>query len=60
MRSDAPVLGELDGGALQVAAVLLELGLEAREEREGVGGRAREAGQDAVVVQPPDLARAAA
>ena len=29
----APVLGELDGGALEVAAMLLELGFEAREQR---------------------------
>src|SRR5262249_60388125 len=40
----APVLGELDRGALEVAAVLLELGLETGEEREGVGRRARETG----------------
>ena len=38
--------------------MLLELGLEAREEREGVGGRAREARQHAVVVQLAHLARA--
>ena len=53
-----PVLGQLDGGALEVAAVLLQLRLEAREEREGVGRRAGEAGQDLVVVQPADLLRA--
>ena len=34
----------------EVAAVLLELRLEPLEEREGVGGGAREAGQDPVVV----------
>ena len=51
----APVLGELDGRALEVAAVLFELGLEAGEQRERVGGRAGEAGEDPVVVQPPDL-----
>ena len=44
--------------ALEVAAVLFELGFEAREEREGVGGGAGEAGQDRVVVEPPDLAGA--
>jgi hypothetical protein len=37
----APVLGELDGRADQVALVLVELGLEALEQGEGVGGRAR-------------------
>jgi hypothetical protein len=41
----APVLGELDGGAHQVALVLLELGLEALEQRERVGRGAGEAGQ---------------
>ena len=56
----APILGELDGGALEVAAILLELRLEPREKREGIGGRAREAGEDAVVVKTPDLARASA
>ena len=38
--------------------MLLELGLEAGEEREGVGGRAREAGQHPVVVHLADLAGA--
>ena len=37
----APVLGELDRRAHQVALVLLELGLEALEQREGVGGARR-------------------
>src|SRR5665647_2535625 len=31
----SPVLGELDGGAVEVAGVLFELGLKAREEGEG-------------------------
>ena len=39
----APLLAQLDGGALEVAVILFELALEAREEREGVGGRAGEA-----------------
>jgi hypothetical protein len=51
----APVLGELDGGAAEVAAVLLELGLEAGEEREGVGGGARKAGEDLVVIEAADF-----
>src|SRR5581483_9310434 len=54
----APVLRELDRRAKQVALVLLELGLEALEERERVRGAAREPGEDAVVVQPAHLARA--
>jgi hypothetical protein len=41
----APVLGQLDGRAHQVALVLLELGLEAFEQREGVGCGAGKAGQ---------------
>ena len=51
----APVLGELDRGAGQVA-VLLQLGLEALEQREGVGGAAGEAGEDLAVVQAAHLA----
>ena len=50
-----PVLGELHGRALEIAAILLELGLEAGEQREGVGRRAGKAGQDAIVVEPADL-----
>jgi hypothetical protein len=37
--------------------VLLQLGLEALEQGEGVGRGTREAGEDAVLVQAPDLAR---
>ena len=43
----------------QVALVFLELGLEALEQREGVGGAAGEAGEDLVVVQAAHLARVA-
>ena len=50
-----PVFGELDGGASQVAVVLLEFGLEAAEEGEGVGGRAGESGEDFVLVQAADF-----
>ena len=50
------VLRELHGGALEVAPVLLDLGLELREEGHGVGGRAREARQHLAAVQAPDLA----
>ncbi len=35
--------------------VLLELGLEAGEQGKRIGGRAREARQDLVVVEAPDL-----
>ena len=54
----APVLRQLDRRALQVAAVLLELGLETGEEREGIGRRSGKAGEDALVVEPADLAGA--
>jgi hypothetical protein len=54
----APVLGQLDGGAHQVALVLLQLGLEALEQREGVGRGAGKAGQHLVAVQLAHLARA--
>ena len=42
----------------QVALVLLELGLEALEQREGVGRGAGKAGQHLVAVQLAHLARA--
>jgi hypothetical protein len=54
----APVLGQLHRGPRQVAAVLLELGLEAFEERESIGSGAREAGEHPVAVHLADLARA--
>ena len=54
----APVAGQLDRRALEVAAVLFELGLEPREQREGVGGGAGKAGQDRLVVEAPDFLRA--
>ena len=53
-----PVLRQLDDRALHVAAVLLELRLEAGKEREGVGRGAGEAGQDLVVIEAPHLGRA--
>ena len=53
----APVLGQFDGGAQQVALVLLQLGLETLEQREGIRRAAGEAGQDLFVVEPPHLAR---
>src|SRR4029453_10749978 len=54
----APVLGELDRGARQVAK-LGELGLEALEERERIGRAAREAGDYLAVVEAAHLARIA-
>ena len=51
----APVLGQLDGGAREVAE-FLQLALEALEQREGVGRAAGEAGQHLAVVQPAHLA----
>ena len=42
----APVLGELDAGALQLIGEALELGLQPLEQGEGVGGGAGEAGDD--------------
>ena len=47
----APVLGQLDGGALEVIAVGGELLLEAVEQHKGIGGRAGEAGHDFTVVE---------
>ena len=51
----APVLGELDGGARQVA-VLLELALEALEQREGIRRAAGESREHLVVVEAAHLA----
>jgi hypothetical protein len=48
---------ELDGRAHQ-AGVLLQLGLEALEQGEGVGRGAGKAGQHLVMVELADLARA--
>ena len=50
-----PVLRELDGRSLEVAAILFELGLEARKQRERIGRRAGKAGQNPVVVELADL-----
>jgi hypothetical protein len=52
----APVAGQLDRGAHQVALVLFQLGFEAFLQGERVGGGAGEPGQDLVVVQAADLA----
>src|SRR5690606_28866931 len=53
----APVLGHLDAGAAQVAAVLAELGLEALEQSDAVGRRAGEAADGVALGHAPDLAR---
>jgi hypothetical protein len=53
----APVLGELDAGAHQLARILLELALEPLEQGEGVGGGAGEAGDDLAAAEAAHLAR---
>ena len=50
-----PVLGQLDRTAGQVAGELVERGLKAFEQGEGIGGAAGEAGQHPVLVQAPHL-----
>ena len=55
----APVLGELHAGAGELAGILLELGLEPLEQREGVGGGAGETGDDVALAEPAHLARIA-
>jgi hypothetical protein len=55
----APLLAQLDGRAFEVPVVLFELALEAREQREGVRARAREARENLLVVEATDFARAA-
>ena len=51
----APVLGELDAGAGELARVPLELGLQPLEQGEGVGGAAGEAGEDVAAAEPAHL-----
>ncbi len=51
----APVLGELDAGPRQLAGILLELALEPLEQREGVGGGAGKAGDDAALAERAHL-----
>src|SRR5271163_1417830 len=53
----APVLGQLDGTASQVAVVLLQFRFEAAEEGEGVGGGSRESRKNFVVVKAANLLR---
>ena len=48
----APVLGEFDRGAQQLAGILLELGFQPLEQREGVGGGAGEAADDVAFAEP--------
>src|SRR5262249_52970274 len=40
---------------LEISAVLLQLRLEAREQRERVGGGSGKAGENPIVVEAPDL-----
>src|SRR5688572_29351907 len=53
----SPVLGELDGGTRKVFGEALQLLLEALEERERVGGRAREAREHLAALEGSDLQR---
>ncbi len=54
----APILRKLHGGALEIAAVLFQLRLEAREQRERIRRGPREARENTVVVEAANLARA--
>jgi hypothetical protein len=47
----APIFGEFDRTASQVAVILFQLRFEAAKKCEGVGSRARESCQDFVVVK---------
>jgi hypothetical protein len=51
----SPVFGEFNGSAAQVSVVLLELGFEAAEQREGVGGGSRKTGEDFFLVESADF-----
>ena len=50
-----PFLGQLGGGPRHVGRVVFQLGLEAFEQGEGVGGAAGEAGEHAAVGQRANL-----
>ena len=52
-----PVLRELDRGALQVPAILVELRFETRKEGERVGRGARETRENVAPREPADLGR---
>ncbi len=51
----APLLGELDRGAHELAGVLLELAFQPLEQREGVGGGAGKAADYVALAQAPHL-----
>ncbi len=53
----SPILRQLHGRSLDVAAVLFQFRLEPGEERKGIGRGTGKAGQHLVVVQAPDLPR---
>src|SRR6266849_2698885 len=50
-----PFLGEFDGSSSEVAMVLVQLRLEAAEQRESIGGGASESGEDFLLVQAANL-----
>ena len=54
-RSVRQSLRELDRRALEISTVLLELGLEPREQGKRIRRRAGEPGQDPIVVQLADF-----
>src|ERR1700687_3523463 len=53
----APVFGEFDGGAAEVAVILLQLGLKSAEQGESVGSRAGKTGKNLVLVEAAHLLR---
>src|SRR5882757_2000462 len=55
----APLLRQFDDAARQIATILFEFCFEAAEQGESVGGRAGKTGNDFVVVETAELARAA-
>jgi hypothetical protein len=53
----APFLGELHGRTRQILRKALELLLEAREQREGIGRRSRESGEHTAAAKGAHLLR---
>jgi hypothetical protein len=52
-----PVLGQFDSRTHQIALMLVQLGLEALEQRKGIGRAASETGQNLPLVETPYFLR---
>ena len=53
----APIFGQFDGSASDVAVILLELGLETAEQGESIGGRPGKSGKNFVLIEAANFLR---